>query len=109
MVKLGEQYRDEITGFEGTATARSEFLNGCVRVCLEGGDDGKPAEYWFDEQRLDPTSSATTGGAGLGSMVRNGRGALVADSWVGFHTFRHTCATTLFRVGPLLAVFGVRS
>jgi hypothetical protein len=27
------------------------------------------------------------------------RGELRADSWVGFHTFRHTCATILFRAG----------
>jgi Phage integrase family len=36
--------------------------------------------------------------AGLGTwVVRNNR--RTADSWVGFHTFRHTCATTLFRHG----------
>jgi integrase len=36
--------------------------------------------------------------AGLGAwVVRNNR--RTADSWVGFHTFRHTCATTLFRHG----------
>ena len=36
--------------------------------------------------------------AGLGAWSRE-RGKLRADSWVGFHTFRHTCATTLFRSG----------
>ncbi|MEX2646089.1 MAG: tyrosine-type recombinase/integrase [Gaiellaceae bacterium] len=36
--------------------------------------------------------------AGLGEWVRQGR-KLRADSWVGFHTFRHTCATILFRRG----------
>ncbi len=34
--------------------------------------------------------------AGLGEMVGRPQRA---DSWVGFHTFRHTCATTLFRRG----------
>lgn len=52
-VKLGERYRDSITGFEGVATIRSEFLYGCVRVLIEGaGDDGDPKEFSFDEQRL---------------------------------------------------------
>jgi integrase len=36
--------------------------------------------------------------AGLGEWVPDGR-KLRADSWVGFHTFRHTCATILFRRG----------
>jgi integrase len=36
--------------------------------------------------------------AGLGEWVRDGR-CLRASSWVGFHTFRHTCATVLFRQG----------
>ena len=27
------------------------------------------------------------------------KGGMRASSWVGFHTFRHTCATTLFRRG----------
>lgn len=38
------------------------------------------------------------------AAVRAGLGSLVgkqprAESWVGFHTFRHTCATRLFRSG----------
>jgi integrase len=37
--------------------------------------------------------------AGLGEWVREQDGTLRADSWVGFHTFRHTCATLLFRKG----------
>ena len=66
--KLGFVYEDLITGFKGTATARTEYLYGCVRVCLEPGGliDGKPrAEAWFDEQRLFPGSLATAGGPGI--------------------------------------------
>jgi integrase len=36
--------------------------------------------------------------AGLGAWAREGR-KLRAESWVGFHSFRHTCATLLFRNG----------
>jgi hypothetical protein len=37
--------------------------------------------------------------AGLGEFLPARDGALRAESWVGFHTFRHTCATLLFRNG----------
>ena len=36
---------------------------------------------------------------GLGEWVRDEDGELRASSWVGFHAFRHTCATILFRRG----------
>lgn len=62
MVTLGNTYTDNVTGIEGVATARSTHLHGCVRVCLEFLKDGKPEEWWFDEQRLVDTSPAPTGG-----------------------------------------------
>lgn len=64
MATLGEKVRDKITGFEGIATARTEYLFECVRVCVETLQDGKPTEAWFDEQRLDMSipSSPTAGG-----------------------------------------------
>lgn len=74
MVELGSQCRDTITGFTGTATARYEFLNGCVRYQLEkaGGDTGV-IELVFDEQRLnviatpesEPVKSDKGGAPGL--------------------------------------------
>jgi len=67
MVKLGETVTDSITGFSGVATARSEYLYGCVRVYVEppGLKDELPIEgKWFDEQRLGD-SAAEVGGPGL--------------------------------------------
>lgn len=66
MIKLGERYKDKITGFEGIATARSEFLNGCKRTLLEAtiSKEGKLTEEWFDDQRLTDDSEAKTGGPG---------------------------------------------
>jgi hypothetical protein len=70
-IKLGKKYRDTISGFEGVATGRFEYLHGCVRYQLEAGakDDGGLQELIFDEQRLeavDPprtiTPRATSGG-----------------------------------------------
>lgn len=54
-VKLGDKYRDTISGFEGVATARYEFVNGCVRYELERRmrpDEKEPVVSVFDEQRL---------------------------------------------------------
>lgn len=67
MVKLGSRVKDSLTGFKGVAVARTEYLYGCVRVCVEPEalKDGKPIDaQWFDEQRLDVTSAAKTGGPG---------------------------------------------
>ena len=35
MIKLGQKVRDRITGFEGVATARVEFLTGCIQYCIK--------------------------------------------------------------------------
>ena len=71
MVELGIQYVDSITGFEGVAVSRTEYLYGCVRVGLEGHI--KPGEvFWFDEQRLSSSTTATTGGDMPSPPSRNG-------------------------------------
>lgn len=65
MTGLGTRVKDGVTGFEGVAMARTEYLYGCVRVCVQPTElrDGKPIEpVWFDEQRLDVTSPAKSGG-----------------------------------------------
>jgi len=50
---------DILTGFAGTATSRTDYLYGCVRVLLEAGDkDSKPVSDYFDEQRLREASGA---------------------------------------------------
>lgn len=52
-VTLGQHYRDALTGWEGVAVARTDWLHGCVRIVLERLDkDGKIASETFDEQRL---------------------------------------------------------
>lgn len=60
MINLGDKCRDQVTGFEGVATARFEYMNGCVRYMLEAGkNSGKEdndidsvEELVFDQQRL---------------------------------------------------------
>ena len=56
LVTLGEEYRDRITGFVGTATSRTQFLNGCIQVGLEPkmkrGSAKVEEVMYFDEDRL---------------------------------------------------------
>lgn len=53
-VTLGKRYRDTVSGWEGMATARYEYLNGCIRVELSGADATmKPYSAVFDVQQLE--------------------------------------------------------
>jgi len=66
MIKLGSKVKDSVTGFEGVAIARCEYLFGCISVQVQPEgmtEDGKmkPA-LWVDEQRLDVLSKAIAGG-----------------------------------------------
>lgn len=57
-IRLGCRAKDAVTGFEGTVTARFEYLNGCLRYMVEAPSKeqgGKPEELVFDEERLDVT------------------------------------------------------
>jgi len=64
MFKLGDKVKDSITGFDGVAVGRAEYLYGCVRVLVESSElkDGQPIDCWFDEQRLTDKSNAKAGG-----------------------------------------------
>ena len=56
MLKLGQKVKDRISGFSGVLSARSEFLNGCVRLQLTPDrlHEGKLIEAeWFDETQVD--------------------------------------------------------
>jgi hypothetical protein len=62
MIELGSRVRDAITGFEGIATSRAEFLYGCVRYGIESESldkDDKPMEaQFFDEYRIEVLEEA---------------------------------------------------
>jgi len=42
-IELGDKVKDTITGFKGIATAKTEFINGCVQYNVTGkvGKDNK--------------------------------------------------------------------
>jgi hypothetical protein len=56
MLKLGQKAYDRITGFEGIITAKTEWLNGCVRYALQPqklSEKGTPIDaQWFDVEQL---------------------------------------------------------
>jgi len=54
-IQLGDKVRDIVTGFQGVADCKMEFLNGCVRwqVQPQGLFEGKVKEaHVFDQQQL---------------------------------------------------------
>lgn len=78
-IPLGSKCRDTVSGWEGTATARYEYMNGCVRYEISAHDkDGKPESFVFDEQQIevipaDPVVTerrATGGPRGNGPVAR---------------------------------------
>jgi hypothetical protein len=76
MFQLGNVLRDRITGFEGIATARVEYLNGCIQFCLKRkiGADGKmPEAEYIDSQQLEFV------GDGL-AVVQTATGGVMPDT-----------------------------
>jgi hypothetical protein len=52
-VKLGSKVQDTVTGIQGTATGRAEYLHGSPSVRIEGRNgDGKPFDEWVPEPRV---------------------------------------------------------
>lgn len=56
-IKLGDRAKDSITGFDGVVIARTEWLNGCIRLTIQPekiGEDGKPIEACtFDSNQIE--------------------------------------------------------
>jgi len=54
MIKVGQQVRDVVTGFEGIATSKVEYINGCTQFGVQPkAVDGKfPEAVYLDHQRL---------------------------------------------------------
>lgn len=59
--ELGEKVKDTVTEFEGTVTARIEYLNGCLQYCVEPkvGKEGKVEKcHYVDEGQLELISTS---------------------------------------------------
>ena len=58
-IELGNKVKDIVTGFEGIAVSKVEYLNGCVQFCIKPlkGKDGKmPEGEYIDQQQLSVVS-----------------------------------------------------
>lgn len=75
--ELGGRIRDRVSGFTGIATARIEYLNGCVQYQVDppmDKDKGEPPKsIWVDSQQAEyvdegindkPVLRKMTGGPG---------------------------------------------
>jgi len=55
-IELGDKVRGIVTGFQGIAVGRTEWLNGCVRWMVQSDTldkDGKPLDpFHFDAEQL---------------------------------------------------------
>lgn len=55
MTKLGQTVEDTVSGFKGVVIARTEWLNGCTRICVQPKVNEKgelPDAKDFDEPQL---------------------------------------------------------
>ena len=62
MIELGYTVRDVVTGFTGIATARVEYLNGCVQFCVtpKAVDNKVVDSVYIDHQRLEALDQGLT-------------------------------------------------
>lgn len=72
MIILGTKVTDSVTGITGIATARAEYMTGCIRYLVECkvGKDGEAKEFWFDEVRLVPKKEKKKASSGFGSSPK---------------------------------------
>jgi hypothetical protein len=71
--ELGKTYRDKVTGFQGVAIGRFEYLHGCIRFTLtRAGKNGEaPVEATFDEPALEEIKAEQIAGANMGGGSRS--------------------------------------
>lgn len=61
-MKLGDTVKHKITGFEGVATGRAEYLTGCTQFSVMSRTlkpDGEANVVWIDEAMLIPCDVPT--------------------------------------------------
>jgi hypothetical protein len=54
-IKLGNRIRCKVTGLEGIATSRVEYINGCVQYALTPKSEGNkyPEACYLDEKQIE--------------------------------------------------------
>lgn len=61
-ISLGAAVRDVVSGFTGIATARVEYINGCIQYCVQPAmHEGRYDEArYFDHQQLQVIGEGIT-------------------------------------------------
>lgn len=65
MIQLGDEVKDAVSGFQGIAVGRHEYLQGCARITVQPpiGEDRKlPDTATFDEPQLEIVNAGKVGG-----------------------------------------------
>lgn len=62
MIKLGEKVKDMVTGIEGIAVAKCEYLNGCIQYSItpKSVDNKIPKDIWVDERQIEYSGQGVT-------------------------------------------------
>jgi len=66
-IQLGNRVRDLVSGFTGIATARTEYMNGCVQFAItSSSEDGtkEPVSRWLDTEQLEFVDGGVRGQVG---------------------------------------------
>ena len=72
-VQLGDEVKDEVTGYKGIAICRHIYLQGCDRISVQpkiSKAEPGPIEASFDEPQLVVTKAKVV--VGNGDIVRGG-------------------------------------
>ena len=79
-VNLGQVVKDTLSRYTGIADARTEWLNGCVRIRVISRElqDGKPVDEWFDADQLEVIDADADANANSGLSILIG---LTSRTW----------------------------
>jgi len=76
-IKLGDKVRDRVTGYEGIATSKTEFLNGCIQI--------EVTQRFNKKDKISPELLAGLGagmGIDIGQLQRIGNGLNIPEKKV---------------------------
>jgi hypothetical protein len=61
-IKLGSKIRCRVTGLEGIATSRVEYINGCIQYALTPKAEGNkyPDAIYMDEKQIEVIGDGIT-------------------------------------------------
>ncbi len=84
MITLGSKVKDVVSGFEGVAMGRAEYLTGCTQYLVAPvklDKDNKLGDaHWFDEGRLSITAPPTKVLASVGKQPQVANGGPQSDA-----------------------------